>query len=289
MRSHLRVSRRGLSEIVGALMLVLIVVVATTAFSAFVLSYQKHLQAQQNITQQRNLEVVRVISVATELLAPAPTPNELFFLNISSASLSVNPSNITEIAINGNPLENYTVWTRDPNSGTYQSAAYVAGQTLPISAREQFSIAADVSPVGAGNVPPAPNPESSFYIKTLALFSNQFIKVELYTLLENDFTRTFVPPTALGTIGQTQIYNGMTFVTVLELDGTGSIQTGNDTIVSWSWTVTDTGNLTTASASGEKAIWPFAPGPPTGTTYTVRLTVVNTDGLIGSSQFAYVY
>src|SRR5690348_9978222 len=107
-------SRRGLSEIVGALMLVLIVVVAATALSAFVASYQKQLQAEQAIHQDRTLESLTILHAAPPLNA---TETKLAQLQFTVASLSVNPSTITRIEINHQPLQQYNTSRLDLASG----------------------------------------------------------------------------------------------------------------------------------------------------------------------------
>jgi flagellin-like protein len=51
-----RLGSRGLSEIVGTLMLVLIVVSAATVFAYYVASYEQQLIAEQSLNHQRSLE-----------------------------------------------------------------------------------------------------------------------------------------------------------------------------------------------------------------------------------------
>ena len=279
-----RAGRRGLSEIVGALMLVLIVVVAATAFSAFVLSYQKRQQAQQAITQARSLESLKILSVSSQLNSTAGgAPNGLEGVNISVASVSVEWSNVTEVTVDGNPVQNYTVVSYNPQAGGFQSNAIAGGASLPVAPREQFFVLVDVA---AGIT-------SSFYQRSVQMYSTQFIKVDLLTLLENDFTRTFVPPTAVSTVIPIQVWTGSAFVTEPEFDGSGSLQTGNDSIVNWTWTVVDAqlGHPLPAWPTnvswGERAIPAFGALPITGEGYQVTLVVTNSAGLIGSTQFAY--
>src|SRR5687767_14416911 len=61
---------RAASEIVGALMLILIVVVASTAFASFAQSKQKEIQASQK--QQLRMDLERL-----EVLSPGPTLNPI--------------------------------------------------------------------------------------------------------------------------------------------------------------------------------------------------------------------
>ncbi len=75
-RKGLRPDRRGLAEIVGTLMLVLIVVAAATAFSFFVASEEQTNLREQNQLHLKNLENVTIQSVANVpgYVIPPPAP-----------------------------------------------------------------------------------------------------------------------------------------------------------------------------------------------------------------------
>lgn len=287
-------------------MLVLIVVVAATVFAAFIASYQKQYQAEQAIDQQRSLESVKILSVKSFLENPhvALESNTLESLNFTLSSLAVNPATLTEISIDGNPLETYVASTLDLVTGMYvpicvtpnnascpPSLVATSTPTLLVSPRAQFTINATVGDTAGPG-------KSSFYNSNIVMFSTEFVKLDVFTLLGNDFAQSFVPPTAVATVDPIQVYtgSGSGYVTQGLLDGTGSIQNGNDTIVSWNWNVSETGGGgapgTFKLVAGEKAYFPFPQDNGSGMTpvrYIVELVVSNTAGLEGSTEFAESY
>lgn len=265
-------------------MLVLIVVAAVTAFAAFEQTYQKQYQSQQSVIQQRNLEKIVVLSVAAHTDDNVSSPSQLGVLVFSLASLSVNPSRISGVLINANAVETYGANVTNDN-GTISNYT-VSGPTalLFLPAHAQFNITVNV----------APGKQDSLYDKILPIDSSSYLKIDLETVLENDFFQTFVPPTAVATVDALQIYTTTGPVTVPEFDGSHSLQSGNDTIVSWTWSIfNQTANSTLPSVSGEDIVPQFASGgagPATpAATYVVTLTVTDSAGLVGVTTFTYKY
>ena len=112
---------RGLAEIVGTLMLVVIVVAAVTAFSLFVASYQAQVQAEQNAAHNRALEDIRILSVSTVLNTSAVPPNSNYSsLSFVAGSLDVNTMTVNELAINGQVINFYTVTPLSSPGNTLQ-------------------------------------------------------------------------------------------------------------------------------------------------------------------------
>jgi flagellin-like protein len=258
---------RGLSEIVGTLMLVLIVVAAATTFSIFVASYQKQLQQEQSFSQQQHLESLKVLRVS-----PTANANGTSWatLNLTVASEYINPSTVTQIRIDDNPLKQYGTWRLSLQSGSFVSGTVGAGGQLQLDPREQMNVL-----VTFGNAS-----VSSFYNANFSLPTNGFIKVELFTSFQNDFQALFLPPTAIAVVTTLLTWNGSAYVPVPVLDGSGSFQPGNATLVSWTWHVTPE-NL---SYSGEKAVVAFNPA---FVTHNITLTVENSDDLTASETIHY--
>jgi len=261
---------RGLSEIVGALMLVLIVVVAATAFSAFIASYQKQVQAQQQIAQQRSLEALTLLNAHPTLDA---AHTHLDAVTFTVASLSVNPSTITGISIDHEPLKHYNTSRLNLTTGTFDLGVVGPGGTLAFGPRDQVTVEVDTNPGDVGGF--------SFYDSAFVLHTTDDVQVDLFTALENDFTRTYIPPTAIAIVTPIQTYSGGVYVTTPVLDGTNSFQPGNASLVAWAWSI-EPGSLT---AFGERVV---EPGLASGTTYNITLTVTNSDGLLGAETIAYL-
>lgn len=279
--------RRGLSEIVGALMLVLIVVSAATVFAVFVASYQKQLQAEEAIQQDRNLEDIRVLSVASTLNWTAVNvfadPTTLLNLNFSIASLGINPSTITGVSVDNQAVANYTVLQLNLTTNQKQYDTVAAGGIFTIYPRDDFALILDVSQGSTSN---------SFYDQDFGVFATSYVTISLFTSYGNDFTATFLPPTALAEVDQISVYCGgctpPSYQDEPVLDGTQSFQGGNGTLVSWAWSVSYASGCAStpnpALYAGEKAI----PTLSCATTYTIVLTVQNSYGLVGTSTTTYL-
>jgi flagellin-like protein len=275
MRRGVRANSLGLSEIVGSLMLVLIVVSAATAFSLFIAAYQKQVQAEEAQAHLKSLESLRVVTVQTQVNLSSATPDSLLELNFSVESLDVNPTLLTALDIDNQAVRNYSVWELNLTSGAFQSIQVAALGLLNIGPNEQFDLAVDVS---AG-------PGSSFYDAAFGLLSSSYVQIDLFTYLANDFRASFLPPTAIALVTVDQTYNATTdtFVPVPILDGLNSLQPGqNATIVSWNWNITPDNTVTT----GEEAEAGFV---DLNTEHTITLTVTNNFGLVGIDVIRYFF
>ncbi|MCI4330817.1 MAG: hypothetical protein L3K19_03080 [Thermoplasmata archaeon] len=268
--SKFRHDSRALSEIVGSLMLVLIVVVAATALAVFVQSYQKNLQAEQALAQAKSLESLKVLRVA-------PTENGTngtwATLNFTVASLYVNPSTITGVSINNMPVRNFTALHLNLASGNWTAEVVAAGGQLTLYPREQVYLQVDGQ---GGNL-------SSFYSQSLRVPISASISVQILTAYQNVFSGLFIPPTAIALVQTLQTWNSsaMSYNQTPLLDGSNSFQPGNGTIVAWSWNITP-GNIL---LFGEKQV---ARMLNSVTHYTIRLTVTNAEGLQGIDSIRYV-
>lgn len=269
MRRRARPNERGLSEIVGTLMLVLIVVGAATAFSLFVSSYQKQLQAEQAIDQARNLESIKILRATTELNSSAPGNSTLLDVNFTVASLNVNPAVVTSLGVNNHAVRNYTVWQLNLTTGQFESDTVAAGGQLTLAPREQFNVLVDLSG----------GPTDSFYDPSFVLHTSDYVQLDVLTAYENDFRGVFLPPTAVALVSLLQTWNGTAFVPAPLLDGSQSFQPGNATIVGWSWSIEPDGT----TVIGEKA----SPRFTTTGLHSILLTVTNSVGLIGTAQLQY--
>ncbi|HTT34747.1 MAG TPA: hypothetical protein VMH78_02615 [Thermoplasmata archaeon] len=261
-----RPNRWGLSEIVGALMLVLIVVSAATAFAAFAASYQKQLQAEQQVTQERSLESLVVLHAQPTLSLDGSHYVEFDF---TLASLSLDTSYVTSISVNHQELERYNATGLNLTTGLVQSWVVGSGEQLDIGARDQITIGVDLNVADADYSP---------YTPGFVLHDSDYVQLDAFTYYDNDFTKVFIPPTAIPIVTQLETGSsggGLTIIPVL--DGSHSFQSGNATIVSWSWAVTSGG--TTTMYSGELAEVPG--GLHSGD--SIVLTVTNSDGLLGVS------
>ncbi|MCI4357646.1 MAG: hypothetical protein L3J95_04680 [Thermoplasmata archaeon] len=200
------------------------------------------------------------------------------------ASLYIDESKVTAITLNGQPLSQYCV---DPPSSPPPACANsvntAVGGIFAIASQHQVIISANVTSDSPYN--------SSFFYHPAVISGTSFLKIEVFTSLGNDFVQSFVPPTAIAVVDFVETSNGMGgFTNVPVLDGSLSLQPGNETIVTWTWMISETpiggGSPTPLpSKSGEKVAEPTF--NISSFTYAITLTVANNDGLYGSATVSY--
>lgn len=267
-------SSRALSEIVGTLFLVLIVVAAATSFSVFLAQYQKQAQANQAVAHDRALESLHVLHVVPQLNTTSGT--SWLSANFTVGSSFVNPSTITSVAINNIRLKQFVAWSLNTTTGTITSTTVATGGIFTMGPSEDVAI----------NVTFSATPSVSSFFSGFVLTTTSYLTLDLYTALLNVFSATFIPPSAVALVTPLQQWTGTGFVTVPELDGSGSFQSGNATLVQWAWNVSPGANF--GYIVGEKALFNLVPGNGTHT-YNVTLVVTNSDGLLGTDKLRYVY
>jgi len=262
-------SERGLSEIVGTLMLVIIVVTAATLLAAFVAAYQKQVQAEQTFTHDQGLESIHLLGLSTTV-----SNGQYKTFEFDVASKYVNPANILGISIDNQPLKQFN-WT---DLTTLAKGSFSIGQTLNLSAFEEVAISLDLF---------APSSNFSFLAPNDLPVPNQYLKFDVFTLLQNDFTQVYLPPTALAVASE---INPSGSSPIILFDGSMSFQAGgNATIVQWNWTATDQKNHTRTIGPylGEEV--ELSPSNFTASDpYWVNLTATNSAGLDGTTSITYV-
>ena len=260
-------SDRGLSEIVGTLMLVIIVVSAATLLAAFVATYQKQLQTEETFTHDQNLESIHVLAVNTSV-----ANGNYSAFGFTLGSEYVNPSIVTGIWINDQPLKFFN-W-KDLSNGS--TGFFRVGGNLNISSFEQVSIWLTLN---------TSSPNFSFFDNNSVPTPNRYVKIDVFTYLQNDFTRVFLPPTALALASE--VFPSPTNPIVL-FDGSTSFQPGtNATIVQWSWLCTNQSNHadTIGPQLGEEIQFP--PSDFGTAIWWVNLTVTNSVGLEGTTSITW--
>jgi len=267
-----RRSERGLSEIVGTLMLVVIVVTAATLLAAFVASYQKQLQTEETFSHDQSLESIEVLGLTTKVGGGVFTS-----FNFTLASEYVNPSGVLDVSINGAPLVDF-FWESVTNhtNGTY-NVGNPNGLTIQPFDQVIISLClALVCKTPAGNA----DYNFSFLGPSDVPVPNHFIKFDVFTHLHNDFTRVFLPPTPLAVASELNP-SGNNPITLL--DGSTSFQPGtNASIVNWAWSVdgighesasTDLASATFTESGTPVANGAFLTGTVDGTAAVANFTI----------------
>jgi len=257
-------------------MLVVIVVAAATAFSFFVASYQKQVQAQETLQHDKNLENLRILSL--EPIVDSST-GDLTSLTVELASLDPNEMIIQGLDLDGVPDQTYSVvdsaggqlGTGCLNGNPYSPTSSTCNLTIP--AESQVFLQFDLT-----------SSDCSFLACAPALTESSLIEITTYTSLGNEFSQSFVPPVAIAEV---------TFVDSYPvLDGSGSYQPSESnesvTINQWEWSVTSaTPDEDCGHQAGEEVElhYPFT----SGTTYTIYLNVTSSDSLEGSVSIVYEF
>jgi flagellin-like protein len=239
-RSRIR-SPRGLAEIVGTLMLVLIVVSAAVAFSFFVASYQAQLQGTEAATHAKSLEVLNTLGLQTHPIAPGSL--SFGWLNFTVSSGTVESEWISGILVNGNPVKSFNASDPAVNSTAKITVGLLPAPidnntTLYVAPLAEVTIYLDLHAYNA-----ATNPWFSFFDPSQVPVASSFLVLTFETTRGNSFTATYVPPTALADVTYVQSMTGSSStVSYPLLDGTRSFQEGeNATIVGWEWNITEWG------------------------------------------------
>lgn len=128
---------QGISVIIGALMLTLIVVSAATAFAIFTSQKQKEIQDSEYYKLQRDLEDIDIQSI--QYLDYGSPPNTLEKMKLKISNIHSDESVIAAIYINNELLERFKIeryslvnewWDLDHTDGTYKRAGLYALDSL---------------------------------------------------------------------------------------------------------------------------------------------------------------
>ena len=253
----------AISEIVGALMLILIVVIAASSLAVFVSQQQKILQDNQMLKTEQQGELLLISSINID-----SDQNGITVLNLTISSMHQDSSQIDRISINDHVLNkyNYTSWD---DLGKHQS---VQNYTTAILVASQQTIYLSVK-------------MSADFNETFHLTNDSSISVKIFTALSNEFDKVFYAPTPIISINTESQWNSIkqNYTSFLILDGSGSDQPGDATIMKWNWTIHDAnGNH---SEYGRKVR--FDPNTLAGHNLTISLTTENTNGMIGTANTTY--
>ena len=210
-------------------MLVVIVVAAATLLAAFVASYQKQLQTEETFSHDKSLESIEILALATSV-----NNGQFTGFNFTLASEYVNPSGILDVYINGDPLLDFawenvstgTFGTYNPQTSTNDLTILPFQQVIV-----QTCLSASCTTRGGtitDSFLPGDDPAP-----------NHYVEFDIFTHLDNDFSRSYLPPTPLPVVSELNP-SGNNPLTLL--DGSTSIQPGgNASIVNWAWTLSGKG------------------------------------------------
>ena len=256
----LRNDNRGVSVVVGALMLIIIVVTAASALALFVSEMQKDEMERRSHKAAVGNEELVVSYIDLE-----KSSTYWGSANITILNLNVEDSYVTAISVNDRYATNYT-----SDGKTFNLA-----NRLQIPAAESKEVHLNFT---------------SDFTTSLNISGEEPITVRVITSLGNNFERTFKPPTPIIHAGIEMEDLGVADRAVLVLDGSDSFDDGK--IISWNWSLwgasntvppgnwSDTNNITRFEYSGKMVRVIFNSSGP----FKVRLTVEDDTKMEGTSK-----
>lgn len=262
----LRGDRAGMSEIVGALMLTLVVVVAASSFAVFVSEKQKSVQEQELYNLRKSQESIQIIDFMLNYTA---TGAEYWDLNFTITSNHARESQVTKVTINGHVASEFYVWRINRTSANWEEEALSWSEDFKVQAKEQLYLRLN---------------RTNLFETDVHFLNGTFVKLEVFTVLLNSFTRVFMPPDAVMSIRMESLWDGSAFRNYIVLDGSGSQAQDGAFMTMYRWDITRISDLTSQRVTGMKASYVF---PTTGESYWVNLTVMDDHGLMGSDSVEY--
>ncbi|MGB0652471.1 MAG: hypothetical protein ACPGQL_04660 [Thermoplasmatota archaeon] len=225
MRPSFLRDQRAASEIVGALMLIVIVTAAAAGLGAFVLDQQQATQEAERANLARSLEKLQVTGIEP---VDTDADGDWDTLTFQVANLHADPSELFHFTVNGEVAINYTV-TRTVSGSpvTTDGSAYTLVDPLDIQPSERLEVAFDLTNTTDKDFPAAP----------VMVTTAQPITLELFTGYQNTFERTFIPPTAIPVIRIENVDLGTGYSDVQILDGSLSDHPLGTAIVAWDWAI----------------------------------------------------
>lgn len=262
--------QRGVSVIVGALLLTLIVVTAAASFSLFVNQQQEERQEAEAQEQRRELEEIDVVSIQ-----PTYVNKTLVNLSFTIGNRHLKASDIMGLRIN-NHMWYKDIIVRNETGGnvTYDTVAY---ENLSLASYEDITFT--LRYLNDSNATSRVQGYQDISVNTP-------ITIRVLTGLSNSFEQTFYPPTATIRISTEEIPTGpygSAYKTMYVLDGSRSDHPGDGYIVTWKWNVTKTSaspleyNETTGRITQPPDPFFIA----SDNTYDIELTVTDNYGMMG--------
>lgn len=280
----------GVSNVIGALMLTLIVVSAATAFAVFTQQKQDEIQKSEFAKLERELENIEIVSLKNPTYNGSPP--KLDFAQFIISSRHTKDTKISTMRLNNYLILGFMIermdfskerWDIDTSTGIY-NLTEVYNNSIPgwfpatdhpdlkINAREQIILT--IENISTDILKPS----------TEEIFENDEIDFEIVTVLTNTFSKTFMPPTSIiKVITESQWDSSIPgYTDFLILDGSLSDQPADGYIKIWLWNITGPSNDT---ITGRKV---RAPAFLTdGNTYFINLEVTDNYGMKGSSSISY--
>jgi flagellin-like protein len=277
----IRSSESGVSEVIGALILVLVVVAAGSVFAVFVSERQERLLERERLNERRDLEGIDIIAINPTFSSGSMTYVEFTISNIHSDDSYVTKININDLSIRQCYYFNHS-------SGLFD---------IPISFLESFNLGSLEQRIFRVSLIASHN---NFFSSPPSIRSGGYIKVDVFTELTNDFQRTFHSPSPIFVVRTDSEWDSSTasYINVILFDGSLSDQPIEDgEIIEWSWSIQTDHNPNNgvwgevgevnSTATGRMLRADDLFTAPAGTQYRLILTIKDNFGMVASDTHYY--
>lgn len=292
---------RGVSNVIGALMLTLIVVGAATSFAIFVSQRQEMQQDAELSKVQKELENIDILNIE-----PSYNTSGLYALNFSIVNVNKDAVRVSGIWINKHSYyhreNNFTLIRGDGcmQNWSFDETGQLRGWSENCSSRwkdlTKIELAFDDTDGEVNNTVRLDlesyetvtfafnDTEKQFY--NFDVKQNEPITIKIYTSRGNVFEKTFYPPSSvIRLITDTEEDPPGTFKDFVILDGSLSDHPGDNAYIQdWEWDIIPQGIGSTHLVSGRIA---RAPDEIMTDTWDITLTVKDNFGMIGKSTVEY--
>lgn len=250
MRALIRDSR-GVSNIIGALLLVAITIVAAAGFAIMVSQIQKAEMERQSLLDAVKGEKLQIMSIS-----PTLNGSRISRLDLSVLNLDARESRVNAVLVNGRPASNFSSFDEAGNEANH---TYYMPLEIPAGRSRLLSV----------NF-------SKNYPSQYNVSSAEPLEVTLITSRANNFKKVFFPPTAVAGVEITTEDLGIADRDVLILDGSKSFDDGS--ILGYRWTISNGTKSSNMTGKSVRVIF-----DQTGPFY-VNLTVLDDVGMSGVSD-----
>lgn len=214
----------AVSEIVGALFLIVIVSVSASSLALFVQHQQKEAQTQKQAELERSLESVAVAAIAPED-TDVPPDAEWDRVTLTIVSLHPRATGMLEMRLNGHAVAAYDLTRIDRATGTWETAptAMTYSDEFQIEARERVRVTLDIA------IPD--------FFEAFSLLYEDAVQFDVVTTRANTFSGFFQPPDAIALVDIATVSDGAGgFDNWVVLDGRLSGHVAeNARILKWEW------------------------------------------------------
>ena len=249
--------RRGVSEVMGALLLIVVVIVAVATLASFVAVAEKSAQTRQTyLTSVQNdklqitfaqftLNASDSLSLPPNNYCPAGPVSCWASVTMTIRNLNTEPSSLNQIKVAGFWASQ---WEQVDNIGTnlgfygpQVTSSPNLGALMPIPARGTVFITLMF-----------PTPTSTDFLGMSAEpLVTQSMSITMLSGLENFFTTVYDPPTTVGQVSVSSVSYQYYDRDVLSLDASQSVGANQSTLTSYQWSITvpPAGSCNTAGLS----------------------------------------